>query len=135
MMDDKVTHLISTLSTFQERFVTGAYSTMGIYLLILGWILTSNDARAFLNKNAYLLKYVILLLAASYIFYVIGLFYIQSISAEIVNWLHENKIEEILYKHYVISFEGTCYFAIFQLVPNILIVLVLIGNLRNKSSS
>jgi len=67
----KILELLKALNQYNEQFVSCSYSTMGFYLLVLGWLITSKSARSFIcqhKKLTVVASVFLLLMLVGYIF-------------------------------------------------------------------
>jgi len=66
---EKAKVLIAAAERLQTNYNTSAYSTMGFWVLGLGWLITSENARSFLNQNPELIIGSIIFAFANLILY------------------------------------------------------------------
>lgn len=122
---NNVAELIDAISGYHQDFISSNYSTMGFQLLVLGWLITSDSAQKFLNRNKELAYFGIFFAVAGFSALVRMSFGVQSISKNISDRLASISSAKGLYEHYLLSKSTVGWFMFFQALPAILIITTL----------
>src|SRR5258706_1486038 len=104
----RTTLLIEALKGYQEGFNTSAYSTMGFLLIAAGWLITSDEARCFLNSHPGVVIAGVAAIVLGSLAFVFVSFRVYRLSARIANGLELMPGTQGLYEHYRIAAVSMC---------------------------
>lgn len=124
---EKLKILIAALERYQANYNTSAYSTMGFWLLGLGWLLTSTDTRNIINDQDHLIEAAIAFIWANWVLFSYASYRVfktaDNLYQRLENWSYAKGTFEHAKMHYVTLI---IYCSIIGLIVS-LITLVLIG--------
>ncbi len=127
-----VLELVKSLSAYREDFISHAYSTMGFLLLILGWIVTSKEARLFISQNHLTAKAAILCLILNNIAYAVLSFVVLGRMRSIVQKLDSIGDYKVLYGHHEMSTWSIWTYIGMQTSVGLVIIFVLVSVIRKN---
>lgn len=128
-----VNHLIETAKNNQSMFRSDFWTSVGFYLLVIGWIINSKDVRDFADNNKLVKNLAVFSAIVIYILNVSGFIYFFNKSQEIESvMLQHVKIHPELMDLYDISFNSVIYCGIANLIFVIVIIALLNNTLIHK---
>ncbi|MHC6529481.1 hypothetical protein [Vibrio proteolyticus] len=127
--DERLKILIAALERYQANYNTSAYSTMGFWLLGLGWLLTSESARLSIETQPYLKEASVVFIWLNWVLFTYASFRVYRVSNNLYDKLSSWKYAEGVFEHAKMPLVSiVLYSAIIGLVV-VLITVVLCGKL------
>lgn len=123
--------LLEALKGYQASALDSGYKTLGFMVVALGWLITSEGARAFLKANVYTKVATLVFLGLSVIGYGFMAYRVYSLSRSVFAKLERlGYAPREVYAHYVISKVVPVYYTIFHFLISALISVVIIYSNR-----
>ncbi|MDC5819608.1 hypothetical protein OPW19_07160 [Vibrio europaeus] len=127
--EERLKILIAALERYQANYNTSAYSTMGFWLVGLGWLLTSSSARSFIETQPYLKVASIVFIWLNWVLFSYASYRVYKVSNKLYDRLVNWKYAEGAFEHAKMPLASIALYSVFIGLVVVLITVVLYGNL------
>jgi hypothetical protein len=124
--------LIEALIYFKDQITTAAFSNMTLLVVTLGWLITSESARKFLNTHKICINYFIALIIGIFVGFVVFTYILYGNSCKIYDTLKESGIGKEFFQHYAINYWQIVFYIIFELLVCMMIIRALFSIKSDK---
>ncbi|KKD58072.1 hypothetical protein RN22_23020 [Grimontia sp. AD028] len=122
--------LIAALERYQANYNTSSYSTMGFWLLGLGWLLTSDSARTFIgNEGNMLREAAIVFIWLNWLLFTYASYRVYKVSDNLYKQLENWEFAKGSFEHAKMPLAAISLYSVFIALVVVLITVVLCGNL------
>ncbi len=126
-LTDKIEHLVDAMATFHSTFNSNGYSSMGFMVVVVGWLITSKEARRFLHSHPTVIYASIIIVVLNSVVYMYMAFGLQEISQGLHTQLLKIPAAQGLYEHFLIEVSLVLgYLVILGMVAIVIIIALLI---------
>ena len=118
--------LLDALKGYQASFLDSGYKTLGFMVVALGWLITSDGARKFLQAHWHIRLAALVFLGLGVIGYGFMAYRGYALSRSVYAKLEQlNYAKREVYEHYVISKVAPVHYTLFHFLISVLIGIVI----------